>query len=97
MLQLACVTKHGFALIEENSTLHYLARPLPPRFQPHTRFNDGACDPHGRFVAGTLYNKARDVPGELYIYDPVRDVCEVLDPGPFTVLRVRGESSVLFG
>ncbi|KAI0330567.1 regucalcin [Cubamyces sp. BRFM 1775] len=81
---LACATTHGFAVIEENSKLRYLSRPLPAAFQPFTRFNDGACDSEGRFVAGTLYNKAHDVPGQLYIYDPKLDACELLEPGPFT-------------
>ncbi|KAI9060183.1 regucalcin [Trametes sanguinea] len=80
---LACATTHGFAVIE-NSKLRYLSRPLPTAFQAFTRFNDGACDPQGRFVAGTLYNKAHDVPGQLYIYDPSREACELLEPGPFT-------------
>ncbi|RDX52054.1 hypothetical protein OH76DRAFT_1400970 [Lentinus brumalis] len=80
---LACATRHGFALIEDGA-LRYLSRPIPADFQPFTRFNDGACDQKGRFVAGTLFNKGQDVPGQLYIYDAERDVCEVLDPGPFT-------------
>ena len=96
-LQLACATKHGFALIEDGSALRYLSRPIPTAFQPFTRFNDGACDQKGRFVAGTLYNKGQDVPGQLYIYDPERDVCEVLDPGPFTVRCFPNDASVVFG
>ncbi|KAL1951620.1 hypothetical protein VTO73DRAFT_769 [Trametes versicolor] len=80
---LACATTHGFAVIE-NSKLRYLSRPLPADFQPFTRFNDGACDPQGRFIAGTLFNKTHGIPGQLYIYDPDRDTCRVLDPGPFT-------------
>ncbi|KAI0652254.1 regucalcin [Trametes meyenii] len=80
---LACATTHGFAVIE-GSKLRYLCRPLPENFRPFTRFNDGACDPQGRFVAGTLYNKDHGIPGQLYVYDPVQDTCELLDPGPFT-------------
>ena len=85
MSQLACATRHGFALIEGNSTLRYLSRPIPEGFQPYTRFNDGACDQNGRFVAGTLYDTEHDVPGQLYIFNPELDTCEVLEPGPFTV------------
>ncbi|KAI0673518.1 SMP-30/Gluconolaconase/LRE-like region-domain-containing protein [Trametes maxima] len=81
--KLACATTHGFAVIE-NSKLRYLSRPLPENFRPFTRFNDGACDPQGRFVAGTMYNKDHGIPGQLYVYDPTQDTCEVLDPGPFT-------------
>ncbi|PIL31586.1 transporter [Ganoderma sinense ZZ0214-1] len=81
---LACATSHGFALIEEGSSLKHLNQPIPTGFQPYTRFNDGACDRYGRFIAGTLFNSERSVPGQLYIYDPKLDVCEVLEPGPFT-------------
>lgn len=83
--QLACATSHGFALIEEGSSLKHLSQPIPTGFQPYTRFNDGACDRHGRFVAGTLFHPERGVPGQLYIYDPELDTCKVLEPGPFTV------------
>lgn len=82
------MTSHGFALIEEGSKLRYLNRPLPEAFKPFSRFNDGACDPQGRFVAGTLYNAGHDVPGQLYIYDAEQDTCKVLEPGPFTVYRI---------
>ncbi|EJF67034.1 hypothetical protein DICSQDRAFT_142608 [Dichomitus squalens LYAD-421 SS1] len=81
---LACAARNGFALIEDGSKLRYLSQPIPESFQPYTRFNDGACDQQGRFVAGTLYNPERGVPGQLYIYDPARGVCDVLEPGPFT-------------
>ncbi len=94
--QLACATRHGFALIEDGA-LRYLSRPIPADFQPFTRFNDGACDQKGRFVAGTLFNKGQDVPGQLYIYDAERDVCEVLDPGPFTVGCFPNDASVVIG
>lgn len=90
--QLACATSHGFAVIEEGSKLRYLNRPLPEAFQPFTRFNDGACDKNGRFVAGTLYDKEHEVPGQLYIYDAERDACELLEPGPFTVYRLSQRS-----
>lgn len=87
VLQLACAARHGFGLIEGNGTLRYLSRPVPEGFQPYTRFNDGACDRKGRFVAGTLYDTDHGVPGQVYIYDAERDTCEVLEPGPFTVRR----------
>ncbi|CCM05159.1 uncharacterized protein FIBRA_07368 [Fibroporia radiculosa] len=81
---LACTTSKGFALIEGNSTLHYLCQPLPSSHQPHTRFNDGACDYKGRYIAGTLYSPRYDVPGQLYMYDPETNLCDVIDQGPFT-------------
>ncbi|KAH9944055.1 uncharacterized protein BXZ73DRAFT_39512 [Epithele typhae] len=81
---LACATSQGFAIIEKNSTLRYLSRPLPEAYRGRTRFNDGACDRKGRFVAGTLFSAKHDVPGQLWRYDPELDKCERLDPGPFT-------------
>ena len=84
-VQLACATNLGFAIIENNSTLHYLCQPIPDSYRSHTRFNDGACDPQGRFVAGTLHSEAHGIPGQLWSYDPTLDKCELLDPGPFTV------------
>ena len=41
----------------------------PPYDSPRYRFNDGRCDPQGRFVVGTM-NEARDAPGAaLYRLD----------------------------
>ena len=77
--------------------LTYLSKPLPSEHVGHVRFNDGACDPQGRFVAGTLFSKEHDVPGQLYRYDPSVDKCEVLDPGPFTVRCFPNDASVVFG
>ncbi|OBZ79256.1 Regucalcin [Grifola frondosa] len=81
---LACVTAQGFAVIEGNSALRYLCKPIPSNYRPFTRFNDGACDSKGRFIAGTIFHKDSEVPGQLYMYDPEGDICTVIDPGPFT-------------
>ncbi|KAH9950487.1 hypothetical protein B0H21DRAFT_868936 [Amylocystis lapponica] len=81
---LACAAKDGFAVIEDNSTLRYLSKPFPPEHQPHTRFNDGACDSEGRFIAGCLYHPTEGVPGKLYSLDPQDGTCTVIDDGPFT-------------
>lgn len=81
---LACTTSTGFALIEAESNLRYLCQPLPSETRPYTRFNDGACDKEGRFVAGTLYSKEHNVPGQLYMFDPAKGECKVIDDGPFT-------------
>ncbi|QRV97580.1 SMP-30/gluconolaconase/LRE-like region protein [Ceratobasidium sp. AG-Ba] len=57
---LACAAKRGFALLHppasesEKGRLEYLATPLDPYLESKTRFNDGACDVRGRFLAGTL-------------------------------------------
>lgn len=87
-IQLACAAARGFAIIEGDSMLRYLATPLAPEDEPYTRFNDGACDSKGRFLAGTICSRERDVPGRLYMYDPHEDTCTLIDPGPFTVGNV---------
>ena len=43
-----------------------------------TRFNDGACDPLGRFWAGTLSYDGTPEAAALYRFDPDRSVREVL-------------------
>ncbi|KAJ7706086.1 SMP-30/Gluconolaconase/LRE-like region-domain-containing protein [Mycena rosella] len=82
---LAGAAAKGFALFETgNSSMEYISRPLPAEHQPYTRFNDGACDSQGRFFAGTVYDKERSVPGQLWKYDPANGSCSLVDPGPFT-------------
>ncbi|KAF7320396.1 60S ribosomal protein [Mycena kentingensis (nom. inval.)] len=81
---LAGAAAQGFALFPGNSQKDYISRPLPVEHQPYTRFNDGGCDSKGRFFAGTMYDKARNIPGELWRFDPSDGSCTVVDPGPFT-------------
>jgi sugar lactone lactonase YvrE len=71
--------------MEPEGNLRHLAQPLPEDEAPYTRFNDGACDAQGRFVAGTVCSRDNDVPGRLYMYDPSNGSCSVVDKGPFTV------------
>jgi sugar lactone lactonase YvrE len=77
--------------------MEYISRPLPAEYQPHTRFNDGACDSKGRFFAGTVYDKERGVPGQLWKYDPADGSCSLADPGPFTVSSQPQSDQVLNG
>lgn len=70
-------------MIEDGPSLRHLSEPIPKEHKPFTRFNDGACDNKGRYIAGTLCSKK--VPGQLYMYDPADSSCRVIDPGPFTV------------
>jgi sugar lactone lactonase YvrE len=42
---------------------------LPER-DPELRFNDGACDPAGRFLAGTMAYRVRRGAGTVYRLDP---------------------------
>ncbi|MFD5088170.1 SMP-30/gluconolactonase/LRE family protein, partial [Kitasatospora sp. NPDC058406] len=43
----------GIALLAPDGTTDWLARPEDHARVP-TRMNDGACDPHGRFWAGSM-------------------------------------------
>jgi sugar lactone lactonase YvrE len=50
-----------------------------PGLAAEVRFNDGACDPAGRFWAGTAATDGRAGTGSLYRLDPDGSVTEVLD------------------
>jgi sugar lactone lactonase YvrE len=41
----------------------------PEAGRPAQRFNDGKCDPRGRFFAGTMNDTAREPDGTLYRFD----------------------------
>jgi len=49
----------------------------PPGMPGNVRFNDGACDPAGRFWAGTAATDGQAGTGSLYRLDPDRSVTEV--------------------
>lgn len=49
----------------------------PKNHNPENRFNDGKCDPGGRFWAGTMATPARK--GALYRLDPDLSVHQILD------------------
>lgn len=69
--------------------LRYISEPLPKEQQPYTRFNDGACDPRGRFLAGTLFHKEEPhFSGSLYSYDPETNICKLLDSEDITVIQL---------
>lgn len=46
---------------------------------PAARFNDGGCDPSGRFWAGTMAYDSTPGAGVLYRFDPDRTLTSVLD------------------
>jgi sugar lactone lactonase YvrE len=50
----------------------------PVGMPPNVRFNDGACDPAGRFWAGTAATDGQVGAGSLYRLDPDGSVSEVL-------------------
>ena len=61
--------KNGFHSLDlETGTLTFLSD--PEAHLPENRFNDGKCDPKGRFWAGSLHEKESEPLGTLYRYDP---------------------------
>ncbi|KZT55541.1 hypothetical protein CALCODRAFT_472188 [Calocera cornea HHB12733] len=74
---LAGAGEQGFATLDPTPgrpghlTINYLSKPLSPELQKVSRFNDGACDPVGRFFCGTLEGRGggpngETLPGELW-------------------------------
>jgi sugar lactone lactonase YvrE len=51
----------------------------PPGMRADIRFNDGVCDPLGRFWAGTVAGDRRAGAGALYRLDPSGQISVVLD------------------
>ncbi len=68
----------GFRLIAADGAA--AGPPVVPAGMPvNVRFNDGACDPAGRFWAGTAATDGQAGTGSLYRLDPDASVTEVLD------------------
>jgi sugar lactone lactonase YvrE len=68
----------GFRLIGADGAAGPTLR--PPGMPGNVRFNDGACDPAGRFWAGTAATDGQPGVGSLYRLDPDGSVTEIL-PG----------------
>ncbi len=66
----------GFRLIDADGAATPPVR--PPGMPGNVRFNDGACDPVGRFWAGTAATDGQAGTGSLYRLDPDGTVTEVL-------------------
>jgi sugar lactone lactonase YvrE len=61
--------RSGFHYLNlESGTVMPILDPEPDR--PGTRFNDGKCDRHGRFFAGTMSETRQTANGALYRLDP---------------------------
>lgn len=61
--------KSGFATFDlSTQKLTHLHNPEP--HLPNNRFNDGKCDPAGRFLAGSMDMTEKDPSGALYAYQP---------------------------
>jgi sugar lactone lactonase YvrE len=70
---LAVALENGFALVDERTGQ---IEPLidPEADKPGNRFNDGKCDPAGRFWAGTMSKGSETGAGALYMLDADRRV-----------------------
>lgn len=63
---LVAALEHGFYFIDlENKSCTPVAD--PERHLPQNRFNDGKCDPAGRFWAGTMPKEGSENSGKLYM------------------------------
>jgi sugar lactone lactonase YvrE len=74
---LLLATQGGIATLEpETGIFNWLANPLR---DPAARFNDGKCDPSGRFWIGSMAMDGRREAGALYRMDADGTVKQVLD------------------
>ncbi|MFT3702401.1 MAG: SMP-30/gluconolactonase/LRE family protein [Agriterribacter sp.] len=60
----------------ENGSLHLLVNPLP---NSNIRFNDGKCDPQGRFWVGSMHLDQTESAASLYRLDTDGTVHEMVD------------------
>lgn len=66
--RLICGLESGFAFLDlASGRLDPITNPEPEL--PTTRFNDGKCDPLGRFWAGTMDMQEKHALGSLYVLD----------------------------
>ena len=77
---LIAALQHGFASIDiEQKKIKMIADPEADL--PDNRFNDGKCDPAGRFWAGTMSDSGKEKAGSLYTMEKdlsiVRKISEV--------------------
>ena len=76
---LALATHHGFASLNlETEKITPLGD--PESHLPVNRFNDGKCDPAGRFWAGTMHIEAKEKSGALYRMDTDGSIHTMVEP-----------------
>lgn len=68
----------GFATLDREGDVAWLAHP-EARSVGQVRMNDGACDPRGRFWAGSMGFNAEPNRGSLYRFDGAGQCTRVLD------------------
>jgi sugar lactone lactonase YvrE len=56
----------GIFGLKENGSKTQIAT-FPPDALPNVRFNDGKCDPEGRFWVGTMHKEIKENAGKLYM------------------------------
>lgn len=75
---LAVAVERGFATLDEDGTLQMIAEVEAD--DPRTRFNDGKCDPAGRFWAGTMAMTEKAPLGSLYALEADGTVRKMYSP-----------------
>lgn len=74
---LIAAIRDGFATISKsNGSINYLSQVLR---EDTIRFNDGKCDPWGRFIAGTMRYQPEPGSAALYSYNQVGEVREIIN------------------
>ncbi|MCM4169544.1 6-deoxy-6-sulfogluconolactonase [Arenibacter antarcticus] len=70
--------KNGFGIIDcKSGNVQMIAD--PEEHLPENRFNDGKCDPSGRFWAGTMPLSEDKASGSLYVFNKDRSVIKMED------------------
>jgi sugar lactone lactonase YvrE len=91
-------TERAFALAahDDLSDLRVLPDAWP---DPGVRFNDGACDPDGRFWCGTMAYDETPGAGAMYRLSALLDTAggDDLDPGAYAVERMWGDVTISNG
>ena len=67
--ELIIASQSGISLLSPETGLRKLLT-HPESHLPGNRFNDGKCDPAGRFLAGTMDNAEKEASGSLYSLSP---------------------------
>lgn len=67
--ELVIASQSGISLLNPETGLRKMLT-HPEAGMPGNRFNDGKCDPAGRFLAGTMDNAEKEASGSLYSLSP---------------------------